>query len=325
MSNNTNCHQITPGMCPPEGCPPPDRIECIIIPKVYDSCFQTVELNRTFTIPICCTVNNSNMVLIPEAQTAIPPSEKISPILECGGKVRDNGNGTYTAFWGYLNRNNVTVNIPQSDSFFTGNPIGGTTTPPTTFLPGRQECAFQTTFTGNNLVWTLKSPNGQTATATAGANNAQFSFNGPFELGDLIPCQLDTEIGISCTEISRQSIDEGFFNITLLVSVPLILTNPNNPMEIVKRTFTFTRTVTLCCPEGVMPDCSNSTIVNCSCFVSSLGNSPPIEVDCQISVCLVIACVQKVQLLVPSYGFCVPAPCVALPGVCPPTPPAQCF
>jgi len=200
--------QIQPGLCPPEGCPPPTRIECIVVDKVYDSCFQINELTRDFVI------------------------------------------------------------------------------------------STATDFT-----------------------------TGPFVIGDLISCALDTTVGISCTEVSRVAVGGGFFSITLMITVPLILTNPNDATETVTRNVTFTKTATLCCPEGVEPDCTESTLVFCTCSVTAITNaySPAITISCTLQICVVIKCILTVQLLVPSYGFCVPAPCIAIPGVCPPTPPAQCF
>ena len=41
---------ITPGECPPEGCPPFTRIECIAVDKVYDSCYQILDLSRDTTV-----------------------------------------------------------------------------------------------------------------------------------------------------------------------------------------------------------------------------------------------------------------------------------
>lgn len=214
MTDKAKIEQISPGVCPPEGCPPPTRIECIVVDKVYDSCFQIHDLTRDFT-----------------------------------------------------------VNLAQA------------------------------------------------ATAMVG----------PFTVGQVIPCALGPD-GISCTEVSRTPVGDGFFTITLLITVPLVLTNPNLPEQSTTRIITFTKTVTLCCPEGVNPDCSESTLVVCNCVVTALNsnsgasNGPvSITVSCNVQVCLVIKCILAVQLLVPSYGFCVPAPCVTLPGVCPPTPPAQCF
>ncbi len=197
--------QISPGVCPPEGCPPPTRIECIVVDKVYDSCFQVHDISRDTTI----------------------------------------------------------------------------------------------------------------STAT--------EFTDTFVEGDIIPCAQTGDI--TCQEVGRVDAGGGFFTITLLISVPVTLTNPKDTTETVQRTFTFTKTVTLCCPPGVNPDCSESTVIFCSCIVTNVpsGYDPTITVTCTLQVCVVVKCILEVQLLVPSYGFCVPAPCVTLPGVCPPTPPAQCF
>jgi len=191
--------QITPGMCPPEGCPPPTRIECIVVDKVYDSCFQINDLSRDVTI--------------------------------------------------------------------------------TDFIANLSE-------------------------------------------GDVIPCEQNGDI--TCTEISRVDAGGGFFTVTILVSVPVALTISTEPLGIVERTFTFTKTATLCCPPGVSPDCSESRVLFCNCVVTNVTSSSA-TISCTLQVCVVIKCILAVQLLVPSYGFCVPAPCITLPGVCPPTPPAQCF
>jgi len=206
MADKAKLEQVSPGVCPPEGCPPPTRIECIVVDKVYDSCFQIHDLTRDFSV---------------------------------------------------------------------------------------------TTGTG-----------GQFPT-------------GPFTTGQTVPCALGTA-GISCVEVSRTAVGGGFFTVTVLVTVPLVLTNPNAPAETVTEMVTFTKTVTLCCPEGVSPDCSESSLVVCSCVITAV-NLESITVSCNIQVCFVIKCILTVQLLVPSYGFCVPAPCVTLPGVCPLPPPAQCF
>ena len=210
--------QVTPGVCPPEGCPPPTRIECIVVPKVYDSCFQIHDLSRDTTIT---------------------------------------------------------------------------------------------------------------------------SFSNSFSEGDVLNCEQNGDI--ECQEISRTDVGGGFFTISVLVSVPVLITNPRDEEETVERTFTFTKTATLCCPEGVDPDCSESSINFCHCVVTAVNNMvdysgdsndkanknircyPTLSVTCTLQICLVLKCILEVQLLVPSYGFCVPAPCVALPGVCPPTPPTQCF
>jgi len=200
--------EVMPGLCPPGGCPPFDRIECIVVEKVYDSCFQVDERTRDITVT-----------------------------------------------------------------------------------------------TGVDGDWPT----------------------GPFAVGDPVVCSLTEGAGITCTEISRVPTSEpGFFTVTLAISVPVTLTNPNAATETVDTIFTFTKNVTLCAPEGTSINCNESSLLLCSCMISGVSDET-VTVTCDIQVCVVIKSTLVVQLLVPSYGFCVPAPCVTLPGVCPPLPPAQCF
>jgi len=206
MAEEVHFQQIVPGQCPPEGCPPPTRIECIVVDKVYDSCFQ----------------------LDDRSQNTI-----------------------------------ITEFIDQ------------------------------------------------------------------VEVGDVVPCALTEGEEISCEEISKTPVnDSGFFTVTVLIRVPITLTNPEDPTQQAERVFMFPKTVTLCCPEGTEIDCSESTLLFCQCVVTDVIPFVPlaeVRVQCDLQLCIVIKCLSRVQLLVPSYGFCVPAPCITLPGVCPPAPPAQCF
>jgi len=154
---------------------------------------------------------------------------------------------------------------------------------------------------------------------------------GNFTRGQIIPCNLDAAI-ISCTAVERRPLENGFAELDLLFTIDnAFIQNPENPQETLPLNVApFIKTVTLCCPEGTFIDCSESAIARCICTVSNITtpeSQPGLQVIvvCQIQLCLVIKCLARVQLLVPSYGFCVPAPCVTLPGVCPPVPPAQCF
>ncbi|MBN1284436.1 MAG: DUF11 domain-containing protein, partial [Anaerolineae bacterium] len=96
----------------------------------------------------------------------------LSPILEC---VADNHDGTFTAHFGYENRESRTVFIPVGpDNKFTPEPADRGQ--PTAFtlpnvIPGRPgrtpfypNSAFSVVFDGNNLVWSL---HGRTATASS--------------------------------------------------------------------------------------------------------------------------------------------------------------
>lgn len=43
--------QVSPGLCPPEGCPPPTEIACIETDYIYDSCFMSVPRELVGAIP----------------------------------------------------------------------------------------------------------------------------------------------------------------------------------------------------------------------------------------------------------------------------------
>ncbi len=85
----------------------------------------------------------------------------VSPVLE---RVKDNCDGTYTAWFGYDNPNSDTVTIEIGEyNRFTGTENRGQ---PVTFAPGRKVEVYSVEFNGENLVWTLS---GRTSTASAGA------------------------------------------------------------------------------------------------------------------------------------------------------------
>lgn len=83
---------------------------------------------------------------------------KVQPVMEC---VENNGDGTYTAHFGYLNENPNVLNISIGvHNTFVGAPSEDMGQP-TVFQPGRVEDVFTAVFTeGDNFVWTLGGPNG---------------------------------------------------------------------------------------------------------------------------------------------------------------------
>lgn len=94
---------------------------------------------------------------------------QISPVLEC---VRDNGNGTYTASWGYDNPTAYTFTIPVG-SLNSFSPAPQDRGQPTVFAPGRDFNAFTVTVpNATTLVWSLT---GKTATATSGSSACQLA------------------------------------------------------------------------------------------------------------------------------------------------------
>jgi len=76
----------------------------------------------------------------------------VIPLLEC---IDNNGNGTYTAHFGYLNQSsrNITLPIGHKNEFKPGQPDRGQ---PTVFLPGEHLDVFSVVFNGNPITWALQ-------------------------------------------------------------------------------------------------------------------------------------------------------------------------
>ncbi len=109
----------------------------------------------------------------------------VKPILEC---VIDNGDGTYTVHFGYLNQNDEAVDIPVGSNN-TFNQSSYNTDLPTTFEPGRTGYWPNSGFSmvvdagdlQNNLVWTLEGPDGSRRTSTASTSSQPCSHHLFFE------------------------------------------------------------------------------------------------------------------------------------------------
>lgn len=133
---------------------------------------------------------------------------------------------------------------------------------------------------------------------------------------------------VDCTTQSITPIKDsgGFANVTLLVtaSVALTITGPDgSKLCAFGGQFFFFETVTLCAPTGVSVTCTAPATAVSPCVI--IGG----QVCCPVNLCLLIQSTALVKILVPTYGFCVPAPCVvaaAPPFSCPPSPlfPPQC-
>ncbi len=114
-----------------------------------------------------------------------PDLQPVKPILEC---VIDNGDGTYTVHFGYLNQNDNAVDIPVGANN-TFNQSSYNTALPTTFEPGRTGYWPNSGFSvvvdagdlQNNLVWTLEGPDGSRRAATASTNTTPCSYHIFFE------------------------------------------------------------------------------------------------------------------------------------------------
>ncbi len=138
-------------------------LEVIIIDNRYNNIIAEVDLifreeqsapttgsPTTATTTITTTTVNT---------TATPVPFPIFPILDC---VRDNGDGTYTAYYGYMNPNDWTINIPiGADNMFT--PVPQDRGQPTAFECGRHYAVFTVVFDGSLIEWYL---DGSTAPAS---------------------------------------------------------------------------------------------------------------------------------------------------------------
>jgi len=83
--------------------------------------------------------------------TAIPERNKVTPLLKC---VKDNGTGTYTAYFGYENPNSYEVDIPiGADNKFVPDPKERGQA--VKFTPGKTLLSFQVDFNGEPITWYL--------------------------------------------------------------------------------------------------------------------------------------------------------------------------
>lgn len=130
----------------------------------------TATFTATSTLPpATATKTPTNTQTATKTKT---PGSPIHPIVEC---VTNNGNGTYTAYFGYKNDNATAMTITVgTNNRFTPSPQDRGQ--PSLFQPGRTpfwpNAAFSVIFDGSNLVWTLTGPDGATRTATASSGSA---------------------------------------------------------------------------------------------------------------------------------------------------------
>jgi len=145
----------------------------------------------------------------------------------------------------------------------------------------------------------------------------------PFECPGTVTAISAAVISASCSfQSSTPAVTTDFVNATFLISatVQFTITTMYKTCT-VETTITLLKTVTLCGPAGTVQ----------SCQVLSATASPPAIIDeticTSITICSTFTSTATVQLMVPAYGYCSPAPCVTLPlPPCPPSPlfPPQC-
>lgn len=134
------------------------------------------------------------------------------------------------------------------------------------------------------------------------------------EDGCLPPYSCTINLGASSCTVGAitPSTTPDISNITFVITVVMEITCGNNA-SFSKAVYT-TVTVPLYHPGGTTAKCQ---ILSGTCSVVALPNH---HISASATLCLLLQTTAKVQLLVPTYGFCVPAPCdaPALPD-CPPS------
>ncbi len=141
-------------------------------------------------------------------------------------------------------------------------------------------------------------------------------------LGAYVACTITS---VTCTEVPPRIplTTPGFFNVTLLLTVNAdiqVLNPAPTPICDFPVTFSFTKTVTLCAPDGTTVVCD---VPSYSCGPCVL--TPADQVCCQFNLCLLVETDATVKLLLPAYGFCVPAECAQVSPEFPECPPTDLF
>ncbi|MGE5509448.1 MAG: hypothetical protein ACM3RP_13345, partial [Chitinophagales bacterium] len=120
--------------------------------------------------------------------------------------------------------------------------------------------------------------------------------------------------------------------VTVTVQYDVVIRNAAGTVicTINNQVFTFSKTVTVCAPAGTTADCEVRAATCGPCVILPPTETfPRGQVCCEFNLCVLVETTAPVKLLVPTFGFCVPARCQTggfPPGVCPPSPlfPPQC-
>ena len=128
-----------------------------------------------------------------------------------------------------------------------------------------------------------------------------------------LPCSVDLSASSCVVGATTPSGNDSINNITFTISAVVDVTCPSG--TIVPITLYTTTTAPLYNPAGTNPQC---TILSGTCSAVVLPNG---QLSINVTLCLLLQTVATVQLLIPTYGYCVPTPCeVAATGICPPSP-----
>lgn len=107
-----------------------------------------------------------------------------------------------------------------------------------------------------------------------------------------------------------------YSNITFVIGAEYTVACSSGAM--ITSTAYTTATVTLYNPSGTTPSC---TIVSGTCMCVNLPNG---DISCTLTLCVLFQTTATVQLMIPTYGFCVPPTCGQVGPVLP-CPPSSLF
>jgi len=122
-------------------------------------------------------------------------SEPVKPVFDC---VAPNAQGTLTAFFGYNNKNGVSVTLPYGGK----NKFARDTKNqrPTRFLPGQHDFSFGVDFTvRQSLSWTLSPDSGPSTTLTVDAGSRRCGGEQAGQTECALACRASQQSG--CAEL----------------------------------------------------------------------------------------------------------------------------
>ena len=120
--------------------------------------------------------------------------ESVKPVFDC---VAPNAQGTLTAFFGYNNKNGVSVNVPYgSKNKFARD---SNNQRPSRFLPGQHDFSFGVDFTSRqSLSWTLSPDNGPSTTINVDARSRRCGADQAAQTECALSCRASSQAG--CAE-----------------------------------------------------------------------------------------------------------------------------
>jgi hypothetical protein len=126
------------------------------------------------------------LVLDPSVALAAQPLQPVRPVLQCVGR---RGGDELIAYFGYTNGNASAVSVPHGPDNRV-HPDGDDGRQPSSFLPGRVTDAFSVPLTNEEVVWTVRGPDGVTNVAIASPRSRPCATHSGLAEGGFAPLTL---------------------------------------------------------------------------------------------------------------------------------------